>query len=97
MQAEQIENHAESQAQVNSTNATALSFNLRLQYLECALGRMTHNVHLMLRRINDWENEVSPNACSDGLLDLRASTVDIVRKAFYIGHDGNDSDNDFNI
>ena len=86
-----MQNHA----LVNSTNATALSLNLRIQDLERTLGRVTHNVHLMLRRLNDWKNKVNPNNCSDELLDLRARTVEIVRNAAYLGHGGNESDYDF--
>ena len=51
----------------------------------------------MLRRLNDWKNEVNPNTCSDGLRNLRAATMDIVRNAAYLGHDGNDSDGDFGV
>ena len=51
----------------------------------------------MLRRLNDWRNEVNPNACSDGLIGLRAATVDIVRNAAYLGNDGKDSDDDINV
>ena len=96
MQAEQFEIRVESQAMVNSTNKTALSFNLRLQDLERTLGRVTHKVHFMLRRLNDWKEWHQPNTYSDELLDLRAATVNIVRNAAYIGNDGNDSDGDFN-
>ena len=97
MKAEQVAIRAESQALENSTNTTALSLNLRLLNFERTLGRVTHNVHFMLRRLNDWKNEVKPNACSDGLLDLRAATVDIVRNAAYLVNDPNDSDGDFNV
>lgn len=97
MQAEQVEIHADSQAMVNSTNITALSFNLCLEDLELTLVRMTHNVHPMLRRLNYWKNEVNLNAFSDRLLDFRAATVDVVRNAAYLGHCGNYSDGDFNV
>ena len=97
LQAEQVEISAESQALVNSANATALSFNLRLQDLELILGRVTHNVHFMLRCLNDWKNEVNPSNCSDEIFDLGAATVDIVRNAACLGNDGNDSDDDFNV
>ena len=60
MHAEQVAIRAESQALVNSKNAAALPFELRLQDLERNLGRVTHNVHLMLRHLNDWKNEVNP-------------------------------------
>ena len=86
-----------SQALENSTNATALSFNLRLQDLEGTLGRVTHNVHFILRRINDWKNVINPNDSSDELLDLRAATVDIVPNSAYHGNDDNDSDDDLNV
>ena len=88
---------AQSDALINSTNAATLSFNLRLQDLERTLGRVTHNVHFMLRRLNEWKNDINPDTCSDELFDLRAATVDIVRNAAYLGNDGNDSDGDFNV
>ena len=97
MQAEQDAIRAESQALVNSTYTATLSFNLRLHDLESTLRRVTHNVHLMLRRLNEWKNEVNRNVCSDEILDLHAATVDIVRNAAYLGNDGNDSDGDFNV
>ena len=97
IQAEQVQICAESQALMNSTNAATSSFSLRLQDLERTLGRVTHNVHFMLHRLNDWKNDINPNTCSDGLLDLRAATVDIVRDAAYIVHDGNESEGDFNL
>lgn len=59
------------------------------------LGPVNHNVHLMLRRINDWKNEVSRNIRSDEILGLHYAAVDIVRKATYINHDYNDSDGNF--
>ena len=97
IQAEQDAIRAESQALVNSTNAATLSFNLRLQDLERTVGRVTHNVHFMFRRLNEWKNDIKPDTCSDELFDLRAATVDIVRNAAYLGNDGNDSDGDFNV
>ena len=54
MQAEQVAIRAESQALVNSMNTATLSFELRLQAMERSLGRVTHKVHLMLRRLNEW-------------------------------------------
>ena len=97
MQNEQAVIRAESQALMNSTNAATLSFNLRLQDLERTVGRVTHNVHLMLRRLNEWKSEVNPNTCSDELFDLRAATVDIVRNAAYLGNGGNHSDDHCNV
>ena len=97
MHAEQVAIRAESQAFENSMNAASLSFELRLQDLERNLGRVTHNVFLMLRRLNEWKNEVNRNVCSDEILDLRAATVDIVRNAAYLGNDGNDSEDDLNV
>ena len=97
IQAEQVAILPESQALENSTNATTLSLNLRLLDLERSLGRVTHNVHLMLHHLNEWKNEVNPNTCSDEPFDLRTATVDIVRNAAYLGNDGSDSDGDFNV
>ena len=97
LQAEQVAILAESQALENSTNGTVLSLNLRLLYLERTLGRVSHNVHFMLRRLNGVKSEVKLNTCSYGLLDLRSATVDIVRNAAYLGNDRNDSDDDLNV
>ena len=81
IQAEQIEIRSESQALMNSTNAATLLFKLRLQDLECTLDLVTHNVQFMLRRLNDRKNDINLNICNDGLLDLRAATMDIVRNS----------------
>ena len=61
------------------------------------MGRVTHNVHLMLRPLNDWKNEVNPDTCSDKPFELRAATVGIVRNAAYLGNAGSGSDGDFNV
>ena len=93
--AEQVEPRAESRPLVNSTNATALSLNLRIQDSDRTLGPLTQNVHLMLRRLNHWKNEVNPNTCSDELLDLCTAAADIVCNAAYFAHDGTESDDEF--
>ena len=95
--AKKVELPAESRALVNSTNATTFSLNLRIQDLERAFVRVTHNAQLMLRRLNDWKSEVNPNTCSDELLELRAATVDIIHNAAYLGHDGNETDDEFSV
>ena len=60
MHTEHIAIRVESKALENSTNAIALSFNFRLQDLERKLDRVTHNVHFMLHRLNDWKNDINP-------------------------------------
>ena len=97
MHNEQAVIRAESQALMNSMNTATLSFKFRLQDLERTVGRVIHNVHLMLRPPNECKNKINPNTCSEELFDLRAATVHVVCNAAYLGNDGNDSDNDLNV
>lgn len=97
VQADRVEIRAESQALINSTYAATLSFNLRLKDLEHTLGRVTHNIYFMLRRLNDWKNDFNPKTFSGEILDLHTATVGIVHSAAYLHRDGNESDGDLNV